>query len=670
MTPTKSCPSCGAPLPLDAPAELCPTCLLGVSAAPGAEAEAETSVRRTMSEHAPELELGARIGRGGSGLVFRARDRRDAREVAIKVLDPTLGASPEFAERFTREAQVLARLDHPNILAVHRHGRAGGLFYLVLEYVAGASLRDVMESGELAPERALAIVPQICDALEFAHARGVVHRDVKPENILLDAHDGVKVADFGLAKRLGGDATNEGLTSTGAALGTLRYAAPEQLDRPLEVDHRADIYSLGVVFYEMLTGEIPMGRFAPPSRKARVDERVDEVVLHMLESDQAARYARASAVKGDLAAITAGWDPSSPPRPEAGGSARQVGRGRRLSWLAVTSSGIVLAWASLTMLALLSVPYTVRHEANGDVSASDTGYLFSWNQFLVLGLSSVIPFAVSTVLSRSAIDRIRFHWPELYGVGAAVTGAWLVPLVAANWAVGMLLARPTIARQESLDPKSSLLFAATCLAFDVAWIAWRRRRLLRELGDAKGELAAGGGVERAQERAHEPRARDWPSDPTARRFSWSALWSSAIALCWVIFLALVQSMPVSVAETGLEGTSTGAWLLHPDYRSAVFALASLLVAALCVALSRSAMNRIRAGWPQLYGVGAAVAGAWLVPLFALNLTVAWPLALHVIAQQTHVDVLPGGITALACLAADVAWIAWRRSRIMRALDGQ
>ena len=148
-----------------------------------------------------------------------------------------------------------------------------------MEFVDGLTLRQLLNSGKLAPPAALAIVPQICEALQYAHDKGVVHRDIKPENILMDRGGQVKIADFGLAKLVGREAGDFSLTGVGQVMGTPHYMAPEQLEHPQEVDHRADIYSLGVVFYQMLTGELPIGRFAPPSKKVQVDVRLDEVVL-------------------------------------------------------------------------------------------------------------------------------------------------------------------------------------------------------------------------------------------------------------------------------------------------------------------------------------------------------------------------------------------------------
>ncbi len=224
--------------------------------------------------------------------------------VAVKILPPEVSADPAFAERFTREARALARLNHPNIVGVYDFGRTGdGLFYFVMEYVDGVNLRQAIQAGGIDAKQALAIVPQICDALQFAHDEGVVHRDVKPENILVDKRGRVKIADFGLAKLLGQGPGNVSLTATQQVMGTLRYMAPEQMEGTKGVDHRADIYSLGVVFYELLTGELPIGRFAPPSKKVEIDVRLDEVVLRALEKEPEQRYQHASEVKTEVEQI-------------------------------------------------------------------------------------------------------------------------------------------------------------------------------------------------------------------------------------------------------------------------------------------------------------------------------------------------------------------------------
>lgn len=313
METIKICPNCRKALPPDVPLGLCPECLVKAGfptdTYPGASAEAAGArfVPPPVSEIAmlfPHLEILRLIGQGGMGAVYKARQRSLDRFVALKVLPPAVAVDPGFAERFNREARALARLNHPNIVAVHDFGKAGRLHYLVMEFVDGANLRDVEQTGQLTPEQAFAIVPQICEALQFAHNEGIVHRDIKPENLLLDKKGRVKITDFGIAKIIGQEPKNAALTGVKDVVGTPIYMAPEQLEKPRSVDHRADIYSLGVVFYEMLTGELPLGKFQPPSRKVTIDVRLDEVVLRTLEKEPERRYQQVSEVKTDVEMIT------------------------------------------------------------------------------------------------------------------------------------------------------------------------------------------------------------------------------------------------------------------------------------------------------------------------------------------------------------------------------
>jgi serine/threonine protein kinase len=307
----KKCPKCGAAIPPEAPQGLCPKCLLARASLPTeAEAAAKPSppTRQELTAAFPQLEILEMIGQGGMGFVFKARQQKLERLVALKILPPSFAADPAFADRFTREGRVLARLNHPNIVTVHDFGQANGFFYLLMEFVDGVNLRQAMRAGRFTPEQALNVVPRICEALQFAHNEGVLHRDIKPENILLDAKGRVKIADFGIAKLLGESVAKGHLTDSGGTLGTPHYMAPEQIENPASVDHRADIYSLGVVFYEMLTGELPLGKFQPPSQKVQVDVRLDEVVLHALEKEPARRYQQASEVKTAVDTIT-----SAPP---------------------------------------------------------------------------------------------------------------------------------------------------------------------------------------------------------------------------------------------------------------------------------------------------------------------------------------------------------------------
>ena len=266
-----------------------------------------------LAELFPSLQILELIGAGGMGAVYKARQQGLDRIVAIKILPEEFGHDVKFALRFTREARTLARLNHPNIVGLFEFGNVADTYYFLMEYVDGSTLRDVVQAGELAPEHALAIVPHLCDALQYAHDQGVVHRDIKPENILLSVDGSVKVADFGLSRILGNDNPQYALTATHQVMGTPRYMAPEQLEGSRAVDHRADIYSLGVVIYEMLTGELPIGRFAAPSAKVAIDVRLDDVVLRTLEKEPQRRYQKASQIKSDVQSITSNEDPSFAP---------------------------------------------------------------------------------------------------------------------------------------------------------------------------------------------------------------------------------------------------------------------------------------------------------------------------------------------------------------------
>jgi serine/threonine protein kinase len=323
------CPQCGAALPGGALAGLCPACLLKQGAETGPPPESVPFQPPGLEEVArlfPQLQILAFLGKGGMGAVYKARQPALDRMIALKILPPQAAAGPGFAERFNREARALARLNHPNIVAVHEFGQAGASPFFIMEFVDGLTLRQLEQAARLTPDEALRIVPQICEALQYAHDEGIVHRDIKPENILIDKKGRVKIADFGIAKIIETEAavidrrySSPEIASaqqpgpTGV-VGTPHYMAPEQFETPQKVDHRADIFSLGVVFYEMLTGQLPLGRFAPPSRKVQIDARLDEVVLRALEREPELRYQHAAEVKTEIDTIT-----STPPGSNSSG---------------------------------------------------------------------------------------------------------------------------------------------------------------------------------------------------------------------------------------------------------------------------------------------------------------------------------------------------------------
>ncbi len=303
MTPT--CQHCQAPIPAGSPDGICPACLIRLGQT-DAMANAGNFAPPAVSElqgRIPGIEFTSLIGRGGMGAVYLAHQHDLDRNVAVKILPQSLSRDPAFAQRFRREARALAKLDHENIVRVFGSGVSDGLCYIVMEYIEGTTLREAIDAGAVDSESAMKIIPQICSALSYAHGQGVVHRDIKPENILLGTGGRVKVADFGLAKISESDRAETMLTATGARLGTLRYMAPEQLDGT-DVDHRADVYSLGVVFYELLTGQVPMGKFAPPSEKNMLDPRIDDVVMRTLSREPADRYQHIEDLESELQSLS------------------------------------------------------------------------------------------------------------------------------------------------------------------------------------------------------------------------------------------------------------------------------------------------------------------------------------------------------------------------------
>lgn len=251
----------------------------------------------------PQFEVERLIGRGGMGAVYKGIQSSLERPVAIKLLPPAIEQQDSaFAERFKNEARLMGRLNHPAIVGVYDFGRTtDGQLYFVMEFVDGSDVQNMIaREGRLPPEHALAVTAHLCDALGYAHRHGVVHRDIKPSNVLIDNEGRVKVADFGLAK-LTNNSLNSGLTMTGMTMGTPDYVAPETLMYGSEVDGRADIYAVGVMLYQMLTGDIPRGMFKMPSQKFQsIDPRFDGIVRRALEHDREERYQSSNELRRDL----------------------------------------------------------------------------------------------------------------------------------------------------------------------------------------------------------------------------------------------------------------------------------------------------------------------------------------------------------------------------------
>ncbi|WP_375743275.1 serine/threonine protein kinase [Corallococcus interemptor] len=270
----------------------------------------------------PDLVSGYRleklVGAGGMGEVHKATQLSLGRTVAVKLLNPELAKDPSFIARFQKEAAALATLSHPHVVAIVDKGKTDNTYYLVMEFVDGPSLRELMRSPSMETPVLLRRMLEICRAIEYAHGRGVIHRDLKPENILLDQQAGgiAKVSDFGLASFLddASAASRFALTSTHVSMGTISYMAPEQRVDAKSADARADIFSLGVILYETFTGEVPLGTFDPPSRKRPgLDARVDAIVMRCLKPDPDERYPSVTALIADLEPLVPGSLLSMPP---------------------------------------------------------------------------------------------------------------------------------------------------------------------------------------------------------------------------------------------------------------------------------------------------------------------------------------------------------------------
>lgn len=339
------CPACHAPLPERAvvaadPIVTCPDCAAEVDVS---RAGTQAGRPRFVPEiDRTDTELGgyrvqALIGGGGMGTVYRAV-APDGTPVALKVLSQALGATPAFVARFAREVEALARLDHPAIVRVLASGTEDGVPWFAMELVEGPDLKNRLAPGPLSPDEVGAIFGRLFDALEHAHARGVVHRDLKPANVLLSAA-GAKLADFGIARFEGGALTRSQavtrLTETAIVIGSLPYMSPEQ-KRGGPVDGRSDLFSAGVMLYEAATGTIPQGAFSRPSQiDPRFDRAYDELVMRLLHPDPARRPASAAEAREALAA------------------ARAPDRGRRRLRTLATRTGVVAAVAFTAVVVML-----------------------------------------------------------------------------------------------------------------------------------------------------------------------------------------------------------------------------------------------------------------------------------------------------------------------------
>jgi serine/threonine protein kinase len=256
-----------------------------------------------LQQELPQYQDITFMARGGMGAVYRGSQKSLHRSVAIKVLPPEISQVEfGFSERFRREAEAMAQLSHPHIVSIFDAGEtASGLLYFVMEFIQGTDVQQLLiKEGKLDPRRALQITASVCEALEFAHGNGVIHRDIKPSNVMLDQHNRAKVADFGLASVLGQD-NHLAFTSSHLAMGTVDYIAPEALMPGMKPDHRVDLYATGVMLYNMLTGQIPRGRFDMPSDiLPQADKRLDAIIDRAMRTDREKRYSSAAEMRAEM----------------------------------------------------------------------------------------------------------------------------------------------------------------------------------------------------------------------------------------------------------------------------------------------------------------------------------------------------------------------------------
>ncbi len=416
MTTVETCPDCGFSFaPTDAVSGMCPRCLIGCvarsdetratqSAEPESGARFSVPSVADLQPHFEQYEIVGLIGYGGMSAVYKVRQKSVGRFVALKILPKEVAEAAGGNERFAREIGILAGLSHPNIITLLDAGQTAEWCYCTMEYVRGPNLRQLMGEQRLSASDVLKLVPDICDGLQYAHDQGIVHRDIKPENILIDEFGRAKIADFGLAKIFAADSATWN-TLTQHVVGTPRYMAPEQIDRPTDVDHRADLYALGVMIYEMLTGHLPAVGSDPPSTDSDDGsvKQLDSVVMKAVAGKPERRYQSARDVRADLLTAAA----SKHTEQEAD---------RRTPWwrqLILPSMSIVLLVLGINLaMEALEQFHRMRREAFLDDTIRSQ---VSRNQSILHGIGSAAAMLASFILARVDVAGLK-SWSDAFVV--------------------------------------------------------------------------------------------------------------------------------------------------------------------------------------------------------------------------------------------------------------
>ncbi|GEP41411.1 serine/threonine-protein kinase [Brevifollis gellanilyticus] len=660
------CTRCDGPLPAGFQPGLCAICLMDVAMSPTMDetlpviAPQKPLAPADLAAHFPQLEILECIGRGGMGVVYKARQKTLARLVALKLLAPEQTKDATFAERFAHEARALAALNHPSIVTVHDFGESGGFYYLLMEFVDGVNLRQAMQGSHLNPEQALAIVPPICEALQYAHEHGIVHRDIKPENLLMDKAGRVKIADFGIARMMSRHEAGSTEESTPAAsprstiiAGTPQYMAPEQRHADVRADHRADIYSLGVVLYELLTGRLPTEQLQPPSQTAAVDTRLDEIVRRALERNPEQRYQTIQELRTHLATLSTSLVTHTVHSREK----YQHWFGRLLK---------IAGWIFAGMTALALVSAVIRPWPDGFILGKFLARLADrLPSALTLGMAAWLLVRRHDVFIRASYRPLTLpprQKREITGIAARLAGLTIIGFAV----VRLYQWFPQLWKLASLsgaDPWAAIRWSDFVLSLIMLSLGTTLFRFEHTLSPILYSIPVAQRLPYADQ--------NQPGD-TRSRLSGHAL-SGGLLLVLVLWLAgSLASMTLDRLLTHSDSSGDTAMMMT------IGAVKVGILAVLASLFGWTALNRIRCSESRLHGLGLATAAALTLPLYMISLVVAFLLGSSLLNHFSTYTRLPDGsldvtlpeisfVTHTTAAVVGTLWVAgwflvWRKLR--------